>query len=401
MITRCLTLLLVGSLAGPALAAAPDVDAILASRNLDQGLAALQDHLKQNPKDDNARFGLGAVQFVGSLHNLADKLATYGPIAYGNEDLENVLGDRPAPAEPLTYARLRQIAQEWIDDLAMAEKTLAEIESDDVKLALHVSRIPLTSSRAGLQSITMAPLIQLSPAAQRPDGNDIVVAFDRADVDWLRGYCHLLTALGEINLAYDAHELFDVFGHRVFEHVKTPYPFLRDPDSPRGGSLFQFESIVDLIAAIHVLRFPVSEPKRMEAALAHLEQTLGFSRRMWHRILAETDDDREWIPNPKQKGAFEIRLSKGMVHHWTIALDESEAILKGRKLLPFWRGKEKRGLNLRKVFLDPPTLDLVLWIQGTAASPYLEEGELTDPETWDRINTVFQGQFLAYGLWFN
>ena len=45
--------------------------------------------------------------------------------------------------------------------------------------------------------------------------------------------------------------------------------------------------------------------------------------------------------------------------------------------------------------------DLVLWVQGTAAAPYLEKGPKTKPETWRRLQTIFQGQFIGFAFWFN
>ena len=122
---------------------------------------------------------------------------------------------------------------------------------------------------------------------------------------------------------------------------------------------------------------------------------------MWKRVLAETDNDHEWIPGPKQKGAINIPVTQEMVDNWIVALDEAERILQGKKLLPFWRGKPTRGINLRKVFLEPRPLDIVLWIQGTAATPYLEEGNLTNPDTWQQVNQAFGGQFIGFGFWFN
>jgi hypothetical protein len=91
-----------------------------------------------------------------------------------------------------------------------------------------------------------------------------------------------------------------------------------------------------------------------------------------------------------------------MVEGWTTFLDEFQEILAGRKLLPFWRGTNGRvGINLRRVFTDPRTLDLVLWVQGTAAAPYLEEGQVTSSEVWQRLNRVFRGEFIGFALWFN
>jgi hypothetical protein len=90
-----------------------------------------------------------------------------------------------------------------------------------------------------------------------------------------------------------------------------------------------------------------------------------------------------------------------MVKGWIDFLDEADAILAGKKLLPFWRGDSKKGINLRRVFEDPRPLDLVLWIQGTAAVPYLEEGILSTPETWQRFKRIFGGNFVGFALWFN
>jgi hypothetical protein len=58
-------------------------------------------------------------------------------------------------------------------------------------------------------------------------------------------------------------------------------------------------------------------------------------------------------------------------------------------------------MNLRRLFLEPTTFDLVLLIQGSAALPYLEDGELTESDTWRRIMQVFGGDFFRYAVWFN
>src|SRR5262245_57941450 len=118
MLAKCSTSLIAFCcLAALSFAAAPDTDAILGSGKLDEGIATLQEHLKQQPKDDNARFGLGAVQFVQSVRRLGEKIAAFGPQANGNAELERLFGHLPAPAEPLTYPKLRQFTQEWINDL--------------------------------------------------------------------------------------------------------------------------------------------------------------------------------------------------------------------------------------------------------------------------------------------
>ena len=89
-------------------------------------------------------------------------------------------------------------------------------------------------------------------------------------------------------------------------------------------------------------------------------------------------------------------------------LDESESLLTGKKLVPFWRSTSAevvagtaQGLNLQRVFNHPRHFDLVLWVQGTDAVPYLEQGELTDQRVWAQLTDAFRGQFWGFAIWIN
>ena len=73
--------------------------------------------------------------------------------------------------------------------------------------------------------------------------------------------------------------------------------------------------------------------------------------------------------------------------------------MKGSRLIPHWRFD--KGINMRRFFLEPRTFDIVLLIQGYAALPYLEEGELTNEQTWDQISNLLGGDFFRYFIWFN
>lgn len=408
MITHGLVAILICCLAAPAWAAGPDTDKFLTTGQFDQGITALEAHLKVQPKDDNARFGLGMIRLVKAIESFGQKHAAYVPQTYGNADLKQVFGTIPAPKEPLTYPRLRQIQQEWLDDLARVEAVLSKIEAAEVKLPIHVANVSLKFGGPDGESLNLLPLLRESRITAQGKEEDFVVAFDRADVDWLRGYCHLMSAVFEVGLAYDGQEFFDIFMPRVLQHVKTPYQFVVDEatgfkgDNPfEDGGRLLYGFVADIIAAIHVTRFPVIEPKRMTVALAHLEATVPLSRQMWKHVLAETDDDQEWIPSPKQKGAINVAVTQEMIDHWQLALDELEKILQGKKLLPFWRGKTELGVNLRQVFVKPGRLDPILWLQGAAAAPYLEKGDVTSPQTWQKINGAFGGQFPSFAFWFN
>ena len=58
------------------------------------------------------------------------------------------------------------------------------------------------------------------------------IVFDRGDVAWLRGYCHLLMTFSEVYLAHDAKSLFEHTAHLFFVKPTTPFPFLKN--NPQG-----------------------------------------------------------------------------------------------------------------------------------------------------------------------
>jgi hypothetical protein len=191
------------------------------------------------------------------------------------------------------------------------------------------------------------------------------------------------------------------------------------------------EGTVDLVAVAHLARFTVYEPERMGRALEHLQTTVAMSRASWQAILAETDDDCEWIPNPDQHGAIPgVEVTRPMVDAWGRFLNEAEALLAGKKLAPYWRrlpavkpaegpdagpGEEsglkrpapgprpadQRGVNLNRLFTQPQPFDLILWVQGSGVAPYLDQGAVVDPQVWRQIGEAFGGDFLVFALWFN
>lgn len=424
---RLAAALLVASLllgARTAHAAAPDgplAERFLLEGKLAEGEAALTAALEQNPQDAQARFGLGATQFLRGVERLVQSLHRYGlQDASGGmvPFLRLPVPPNPSP-EPVRSKDLRAVLTAWVDDMTRAEATLAKVDDPNVKLPLHFAQIRLDLDGNG-QAVDGETLWRLyarfnrqagAPNRNNDDDDDaldddtknLVIAFDRGDVAWLRGYCHLLTAMAEVILAHDGHELFDHAAHLVFARPETPFgDFLRSRRDE--ANRFDTFEIADLIAAVHLVHLPVVEPERMTAALGHLNAMIDLSRESWRYYEQETDDDFEWIPNPSQKSVVPgVRVTAEMIAAWKEFLNETEALLAGKRLAPFWRvsSSPRRGVNLRRVFVEPRTFDLVLWAQGTAAVPYLEEGPVTRPEVWSRLQRVFAGEFIGFALWFN
>ena len=368
----------------------------------DTGIAAVTLFLKANPNDDQARLALGSMQFIRGIERFGQSMYRHGLMA-GNPLLREVPFIRlPIPEnkqpEKISYAQMRAIIQALHADLTAAEATLAAIKADDVKLVLPVGAIKLDFTGTGKDGESLSRIVERFMGARAIPDN-WTVAFDRGDAIWMRGYCHLLLAIIDFALAHDGKELFDRTAHVAFPFVESPYAAFAPPVQERR---FDYESIVDAIAFVHLIRLNVVDKAKMESSLAHLDTCLELSAEMWRHILAETDDDREWIPNPKQQGALGIPVTADMIASWKDFTTEARELLAGKKRIPFWRNdKQGRGVNLRKAFTEPTTFDLVLWIQGSAALPYLEKGPMTDQATWQRLMRVFQGNFWGMAMWFN
>src|SRR5262245_2677392 len=62
----------------PAFSAAPSAEQFLLDGRLKEGEKALAEHLKQEPRDDQTRVGLGIVQFFASVERLGQNLYNLG-----------------------------------------------------------------------------------------------------------------------------------------------------------------------------------------------------------------------------------------------------------------------------------------------------------------------------------
>jgi hypothetical protein len=87
--------------------------------------------------------------------------------------------------------------------------------------------------------------------------------------------------------------------------------------------LADFDEVEGFVVLIHEIRWPLIEPARLQAAHGHLKQVVAMSRASWKSILAETSDDREWIPGPQQKNGVmtSMPVTQAQVDGWRHALD--------------------------------------------------------------------------------
>ena len=168
-----------------------------------------------------------------------------------------------------------------------------------------------------------------------PEPGKFEVKFGNGDAFWLRGYCHLLSAALEFVLAYDWRNTFERAGAAVLSPRGAAafggkHPLARQ----RGDFLGDSGEIADFIVLIHEIRWPLSDPARLSSRARASEQVVAMSRASWKSILAETDDDREWIPGPRQKNGVitSMPVTQEEVDAWLRALDDFDAVLDGTKL---------------------------------------------------------------------
>ncbi|MBU2533786.1 MAG: hypothetical protein KKB37_13680, partial [Alphaproteobacteria bacterium] len=139
--------------------------------------------------------------------------------------------------------------------------------------------------------------------------------------------------------------------------------------------------IYDAVAFIHTLNWKVVEPQRLEAARQHLLQVMAINKNTWRLVRAETDNDREWLPNPSQDGPFgAARIDNAIIDSWLRTTALATEVLNGDKLLPHPRFR--KGFNLRKLFQNAKRMDFVMLATGHDLLPYLEDGDVVDEATW-------------------
>ncbi len=392
------------------------LDEFLSQGKLSDAQEYFRDIVAMNSGDDEARTAQGLTEFLIAIEQLGQANYRHGLISQhaGNLPIARLPILTNAEPQKISYTRLREILADFQKRLATSESTLADVKSGSVQIPLYIGRVRIDLDGNGVlaeEETLWKIFADINPGVKREQGEGFYISVDGADVHWLRGYCNFLMAICDVALAYDEKELFEHCGQLLFPKIESPYLVAKDVVKPED--LYDPKMILDAIAAIHLAKFPLVDKGKVASAHAHLLVMIEQSRLCWAKANAEMDDDHEWIPNPDQTGVLEIRVSREMITGWTKVLDELEAILQWKKLIPYWRKyatgifrdpefpEKGTGINLKRVFLEPRDFDLVLTIQGSNVEPYLEEGPLSTPQAWEDMSRVFRGQFFGFAIWFN
>lgn len=365
--SRSLAVLALLFLAAPLFAADPPpplAEKFLHDGKFADGETACLLAVEADPKDDEARFGLGVIQFLRAVENLGRALHEYGAEP-DNTSLPFLRLPVPKNAAPstLSYKAFGRVLDAFAADLARAEATLAGVKDDKVKLRLRLAAVKFDFGGGEKERITLADVLTRVNGGRfdfLKKNPDFRIHFDRGDVAWLRGYCHLLSAFVEAYRSVDEEVGFA-------DRMKGIFPKVEEGK----------KADADWTSGLKVVDAP-----RLRRFRLHLVAVCELNRETWKHIRAETDDDHEWLPHPKQTDLLGLPLTDERIDAWLGMTEQLELLLKGERLLSGMAVKmlvhdhpQDQGLNLKKLLDDPPA-DLLnterFQKQGVAAK-YLEE----------------------------
>jgi hypothetical protein len=376
------------------------LDGFLRDGRIHEGLAAFA-----SPKNNSERFSLAVLQTLDGLQQFSAGLYKLGIkpdfIQSGIPFFRVVQPGLPqASNEIATPEKVAELFNNFRSSLKRANSTLTGMSDEQFKVEVNLSQARLDFNGDGIVSsnellvATLGRVLGLPSRTQT--GEDLIIHFDSADAMWLKGYTHFLTGIIDIILAYDWLPVWNQCAHVVFQNPDPMPPIARFSAVSQGED---FAKWADLIAALHEMRLELRDKNGLSDARDEFRSMISCSRICWKRVLAETDDDHKWLPSPTQTGPGGTKITQQQIDGWMRVLDELDAILAGKKLLPHWRIKDGTGINVDRLVASPPELDLVLMIQGSAFIPYLEEGPVSDQTTWRTLRQPFGPGFMRFAIW--
>ena len=360
---------------------------VMVERGLSRAVHLLEIHLQNAPRDQEARCTLGIVQFLRAVEELGAGMYQYGV----RTNLTNAMfvrlpvPENPQPAE-INYRAFLRLIDGFSTDLMEAEKNLALIDDYKLKVPFNLSKVAFRFGGPNQEATKLFEVISKlrGTAFSAPQNNpELLIKFDRGDVAWLRAYCHLLSGLIDVYHAYDSKEWFDGFAGRVFPRVLDELSDVELDD---------------------LMEVRLVDPIRMNHFKQHFLAVCDLNAETWRHIRAETDDDYEWLPHPKQTDQLGMPFSDDQINNWLFMMEHVRGVLEGERLIPstilmyLVPGKhEGNGFNVAKFLDDPPrNLNYERIVAEGIEPKYLEpeEGrELVDVMALVRIGMAFSGPF--------
>ena len=357
-------------------------------------------------KSPSDQFALGALHF---LHGVEKTLQVRWEYNAALDDLDIPVMRLPVPpnpdAKPFKADLITGLFTELLTDMVASRAALAQIpDGADVALNINLNDlwfdINMNNTRDLGEGIVEVGAVTLMGEPDLGDAEGLPpmdIRFDTPDVAWLTAYTHMLSAAGELVVAFDPTEAIS-----LVMNAAQKMDELRGEPFTRSGFIGANETRwVDQFAMAYGTLNQQPDASRTRAAHAHLLNMIAENKTFWAGIEAETDNVKEWIPNASQTAAlgFEMPPAAGMA--WQVILTDVESLLNGDLLIPYWRLGAMGGVNMQKLFIDPPVFDIVTWIQGHGLLPYLERGPVISTDSIEQFEDLTGGDIMLFSFLFN
>lgn len=378
-------------------------DMTLSSEIGTTGIAATAARLQAlpSPTPDEA-FALGGLRFLTGVERALQLRWQTGVRADWSEIpiLRLPIPENPA-ARPFAAADVTTLFTGITADMQAARDALAQVQGD-VGLDIRVADLWFDINADGKRdegeavfAVAGMTMANITPwGMQMPP--DPVIRFDTADAAWLTAYTHFLSAFGETALAFNPEPVVG----RVIASADAAKALWGDTPPPNAMDMM-FGRQVDRAAMVLLALQQQPDATRARAAHAHLLSMVTENRRFWALVEAETDNDREWVPNDRQVSGLGLPMPPGTGARWQAVLADAEKILKGELLIPFWRFGGEAGIDINALLQNPPPVDLITMIQGEAFLPYAKKGPRATADSWRDFQNIVQGDAALFAVFLN
>lgn len=372
----------------------------------ENGLAnAAKQLAAQSDKTASDNFALGAIHFLHGIEKTLQLRWQHNAVL---EDLDLPVLRLPVPqnpnAKPFKASLITDLFTEVLTDMDSSRAALAAIPNGaDVALDLNLADlwfdINMNATRDMGEGILEVGAFTLSGSPDLGDAEGLPpmdIRFDTADVAWLTAYTHVVSAAGEMVVAFDPTEAIETVMTSTAKMIE-----LRGDAPQNFGWDMQFGGWVDQFAMSYGALNKKPDATHTRAAHAHLLQMIAQNKLFWAALELETDNVKEWIPNSKQTAAlgFEMPAETGVA--WQAVLADAEALLNGDLLVDYWRTSPTAGVNVKKMFMDPPVVDIVTWVQGSGLLPYLERGPIITANSLNQFDDLTGGNIFLFSFLLN
>ena len=373
---------------------------------VDDGFSSAVEKLTALPaKTPSDQFALGALHF---LHGIEKTLQLRWEYNATLDDLDLPVLRLPVPpnpdAKPFKAELITELFTELLTDMQSSRAALAQVpDGADAQFDINLNDlwfdINMNSKRDMGEGVIEVGITTLIGEPNLGDAESIPpmgVRFDGSDVAWLTAYTHMISAAGEMVVAFDPTDAIATVMNSNAKMIE-----LRGDAPPKFGWDMQFGGWVDQFAMAYGALNKKPDAVHTRAAHAHLLQMIAENKTFWAAVEKETDDVNEWIPNAQQTAALGFTLPPETGAAWQAVLADAEALLNGDLLIEYWRIAPAGGVNIKKMFMDPPAVDIVTWVQGSGLLPYLERGPVVTNDSLRQFEAMTPGNPLMFSFLFN